>query len=67
MREAWGSYRRAQDLLHLGAYTRGVDPKLDASIAAHGQMLAFLRQDPELRSPPEDTVDALQSIAAALA
>lgn len=67
MREAWASYRRAQDLLHLGAYTRGVDPKLDASIAAHGQMLAFLRQDPEMRSPPEDTVDALQSIAAALA
>jgi FliI/YscN family ATPase len=67
MREAWSSYRRAQDLLHLGAYTRGADAKLDASIAAREQMLAFLGQDPELRSSPDETLDALQSIASVLA
>ena len=27
IREAWGSYRRAQDLIHLGAYTQGSDPE----------------------------------------
>ena len=66
IREAWGSYRRAQDLIHLGAYTQGSDPKLDASIAAREQMLAFLGQDPELQSPIEETLSGLTSIASVL-
>lgn len=66
IREAWGSYRRAQDLIHLGAYTQGSDPKLDASIAARDKMLAFLGQDPSLQSPIDETLDGMQSIASVL-
>lgn len=66
IREAWGAYRRAQDLIHLGAYTQGSDPKLDASIAAREQMLAFLGQDPTLQSPIDETLDGMQSIASVL-
>ncbi len=66
IRDAWGSYRRAQDLIHLGAYTQGSDPKLDASIAARDKMLAFLGQDPELKSPIDETLSGLNSIASVL-
>jgi FliI/YscN family ATPase len=66
IREAWGSYRRAQDLIHLGAYTQGSDPKLDASIAARDKMLAFLGQEPDLQSPIDETLNGLSSIASAL-
>jgi FliI/YscN family ATPase len=66
IREAWGSYRRAQDLIHLGAYSQGSDPKLDASIAARAKMLAFLGQDPNTQSPIEETLTGMHSIAAVL-
>ncbi|MEX2304222.1 MAG: FliI/YscN family ATPase [Bryobacterales bacterium] len=66
IRDAWGSYRRAQDLIHLGAYTAGSDPKLDASIAAREQMLAFLGQDASLQSPIDETLDGMHSIASVL-
>jgi len=66
IRDAWGSYRRAQDLIHLGAYTQGSDPKLDASIAAREKMLAFLGQDPEMQSPIDETLSGLNSIASVL-
>jgi FliI/YscN family ATPase len=66
IREAWGSYRRAQDLIHLGAYSQGSDPKLDASIAAREQMLAFLGQDPNTQTPIEETLNGMRSIAAVL-
>jgi FliI/YscN family ATPase len=66
IREAWGSYRRAQDLIHLGAYTQGSDPKLDASIAAREKMLAFLGQEPDWQSPIDETLSGLNSIASVL-
>jgi FliI/YscN family ATPase len=66
IRDAWGSYRRAQDLIHLGVYTQGSDPKLDASIAAREKMLAFLGQDPEMQSPIDETLSGLNSIASVL-
>ncbi|HXV30740.1 MAG TPA: FliI/YscN family ATPase, partial [Sinorhizobium sp.] len=66
IRDAWSSYRRAQDLIHLGAYTQGSDAKLDASIAARDRMLAFLGQDAGSYSPIDETLSSLDSIAAVL-
>lgn len=66
IREAWSSYHRAQDLIHLGAYTQGSDPKLDASIAAREKMLAFLGQEPDMMSPIDETLNRLDSIASVL-
>ena len=37
-------YRDNADFIRIGAYTRGQDPQLDAAVARHPAMAAFLRQ-----------------------
>ena len=66
LREAWTAYRRAHDLIQIGAYTRGSDPKLDGYVQAHPQILEFLRQDSESHTPIEATSQQMRRIAAAL-
>jgi flagellum-specific ATP synthase len=43
-RQMWSSYEQNRDLLLMGAYTPGNDALLDAAIAAHPHMLAYLAQ-----------------------
>ncbi len=67
VREAMATYQRAQDLILLGAYTAGTNPKLDSSIRARGELEAFLRQGALEKSPREETLSRLEKLAAALA
>ncbi len=66
IREAMAAYQRAQDLILLGAYTAGTNPKLDAAIRAREELEKFLRQDADFKSTREDTLNALDKIAADL-
>jgi flagellum-specific ATP synthase len=65
-REALASYRNAEDLIQLGAYVTGSNPKLDASIRSREQILAFLRQDAKEKSALDKTLHGLNEIAAVL-
>jgi flagellum-specific ATP synthase len=38
-------YEHNRDLVAIGAYRAGTDPRIDAAIAAHPQLTEFLRQD----------------------
>ena len=44
-RELWSEYERVRDLVEVGAYRQGADPKVDRAIALHPKLLQFLRQD----------------------
>jgi flagellar biosynthesis/type III secretory pathway ATPase len=44
IRDLMGAYREASDLIQVGAYVQGSDPRVDAAIAAVPQIDAFLRQ-----------------------
>ncbi|MCZ2080086.1 MAG: FliI/YscN family ATPase [Bryobacteraceae bacterium] len=66
IREALSAYRRAEDLINLGAYTAGSNPKLDAVIRARERMMDFLRQDSGMHSSREQTIEQMQSVAALL-
>ncbi len=66
VREALAAYRQAEDLIQLGAYVSGSNPKLDATIRARGEMLRYLRQDGEIVSPIQETLSGLGSLAALL-
>jgi flagellum-specific ATP synthase len=66
VREALAAYRQAEDLIQLGAYAAGSNPKLDTVIRARSDMMRFLRQDGSAFSPVEETLSGLASIAAAL-
>ncbi len=63
LREALATYHQSEDLIQLGAYVSGSNPKLDAAIRARGQLLEFLRQDSSGKSPLEETVGRMQGLA----
>jgi flagellum-specific ATP synthase len=44
-RELWGEYERVRDLVEIGAYRKGADPKVDQAIAANPRLVDFLRQE----------------------
>jgi FliI/YscN family ATPase len=66
IREALSNYRDAEDLINLGAYVSGTNPRLDQSIKARPQIVNFLRQDPEVNAQREETLDQLGKLANAL-
>jgi FliI/YscN family ATPase len=67
LREALSLYRQSEDLIQLGAYAAGSNPRLDASIRLRGDLLAFLQQDAARKVPREETLVAMERLAATLA
>src|SRR5579885_551223 len=66
LRAALAEYRRSEDLINLGAYAAGANPRLDAAIQPRPQLLDFLRQDAHASSTLEETLAQMQEIAARL-
>ncbi|MGE5552343.1 MAG: flagellar protein export ATPase FliI [Betaproteobacteria bacterium] len=63
LRELVATYRRARDLISIGAYVAGSDPKIDEAIARIDEITDFLRQAVEFRQPYEATVAQLLAMA----
>jgi flagellar biosynthesis/type III secretory pathway ATPase len=63
LREAMATYQEARDLINIGAYVRGSNPRIDAAIDAMPRVEAFLRQRPEEQWGFEDTMAAMEAIA----
>ena len=59
------AYREAEDLIRIGAYQAGSSPAVDAAVRLKPAVDAFLRQRPDERTPPGETVAALAALAAA--
>lgn len=57
------TYREAEDLIAVGAYQPGTNPRLDRAIAIRDKLMAFLRQDTSESSLFEDTVATLLQLA----
>jgi flagellum-specific ATP synthase len=54
-RDLLSLYRRNEDLITIGAYTRGANPRLDLAIERNGPLNAFLRQPMEEISGRSDS------------
>jgi flagellum-specific ATP synthase len=67
VREALSMYRDAEDLINLGAYVSGTNPRLDQCIKARPEILGFLRQDSETNVNRNETLDQLKQVATKLA
>jgi flagellum-specific ATP synthase len=63
VREALAEYQRSEDLINLGAYAAGSNPRLDSAIKARPQLLEFLRQDSTLAETIAGTHEKLTSLA----
>jgi flagellum-specific ATP synthase len=63
VREALAAYRQSEDLINLGAYAAGSNPRLDSAIKLQPQLSQFLRQEPEVNEPVENTLQQLYALA----
>ncbi|MBN2194284.1 MAG: FliI/YscN family ATPase [Polyangiaceae bacterium] len=57
------AFEEKRDLIALGAYTRGTDPRLDRAISAQPEIERLLAQSPEESSDFEATLAALGTLA----
>ncbi len=66
LREALAIYHNSEDLIQLGAYVSGTNPRLDRSVRLRSEIMDFLRQEPETVSPLQTTISGMADIAAKL-
>jgi FliI/YscN family ATPase len=66
LREALATYQQSEDLIQLGAYVSGANPRLDAAIRARPQLLEFLQQEAAGKSSFQETVARLEAVAGLL-
>ena len=62
LRDSLATYRRTEDLINLGAYAEGSNPKVDTAIRARDEILSFLKQDLSSHEPFENTLEQLQAL-----
>ncbi len=58
-RDVLGALHESQDLVDVGAYVAGSNPRVDHALAVKSALNAFLRQPPEEKMSLEDTLRAL--------
>lgn len=61
LRDLIATYQRNRDLVTIGAYKAGTDPRIDAAVAAWPRVQAFLGQS---RDEPASIADAVTDLAA---
>lgn len=66
IREALMVFRQSEDLINLGAYVSGSNPKLDSALRSRQQMNDFLRQGSHEVSSYGETSARMEQLAAAL-
>jgi FliI/YscN family ATPase len=66
LREALALCDDSKDLIDLGAYVPGNNPRLDAAVRAQPEISSFLRQDRSVNCPLADSLNALQAVVAKL-
>jgi flagellum-specific ATP synthase len=58
-RDLLAAYRDAADLVEVGAYQPGSNPRVDRALRCHGRLQSFLRQEPGEQSPLPETLARL--------
>ena len=64
LREIYSNYRRNEDLITIGAYRRGTDPRVDEAIDRWPAVLDFLRQDVTRPASLAESLQALEQLLA---
>lgn len=57
------TYKESEDLINIGAYVRGSNPKIDKALQMIGDIKEFLRQDMKEKAEFQDSVKRLISLA----
>jgi len=67
LRDSLAAYRRVQDLIQLGAYAAGSNPRADGAVRHQQAIQDFLRQEVAAQEPLETTVSQLRTLSGLLA
>jgi flagellum-specific ATP synthase len=62
IRETLAEYQRSEDLINLGAYAAGSNPRLDSAIELRPRLMQFLRQEPEVCEPFDQTMAKMRAL-----
>ncbi len=62
LKELYAIYKEQEDLINIGAYQRGSDPKIDLAIKKYGPLTKFLTQEIEDFTDYNTTIDYLRKI-----
>lgn len=65
-RQLYSSYEQNRDLINVGAYTRGSDPRTDLAIDAFPHLQAFLQQGLDEKVTLEQSFTQLKTLSAAI-
>jgi FliI/YscN family ATPase len=63
IRGALALYRQSEDLINLGAYVSGSNPRLDSAIQTRSEIMRFLRQGPQDVSGVAETISQMEALA----
>ena len=63
IREILEVYRTSEDLINIGAYSSGSNPKIDRAISMIDEVNSFLRQGIDEKAPFDDTLNRLMELA----
>ncbi|QHJ13600.1 Flagellum-specific ATP synthase [Paraglaciecola mesophila] len=66
IRQVYSTYQQNRDLISIGAYTRGNDPRIDLSIKAEPAINAFLQQGMQQILPFEESVETMVKLGTGL-
>jgi flagellum-specific ATP synthase len=55
-------YKEAEDLINIGAYVKGSNPKIDYSIDVIDNINAFIEQEIHLNNQYEETLELIQKV-----
>ncbi|RMD68433.1 MAG: FliI/YscN family ATPase, partial [Gammaproteobacteria bacterium] len=59
-RQLYTTYRQHQDLISVGAYRAGSDPRIDEAIAFYPRLMGFLRQEMHVKHALKQSIHDLQ-------
>jgi flagellum-specific ATP synthase len=62
LREVLATYREAEDLINIGAYVKGSNPKIDYALSKIDKINSFTKQGVFDKAPFEETKNKLNSI-----
>lgn len=62
LKRLYSNYQQNRDLISVGAYQRGADPRIDQAIAMNPSIMNFLQQDMNEAVPFEPSVAELQTL-----
>lgn len=63
IKELLAIYKQSEDLISIGAYQRGTNPKTDKAIEMYDKITQFLRQEDNISTEWEDTIEWLNKLS----